>query len=571
MNCNEISTLLDDGDIARLDSPLQRKIAAHLAACADCAMDWEIQERLRQLSDLPMPAAFAGACRAAVAGSAQPVPVRRVANGYVLGAAVLAVAAAAAMLAVRGDRSAPMQPSAAAAHTPLVRDVGAVMDTSMTPPIARTVDGQRLAPASSPSFSIGVLPLGNHGNDAAGQAAIDGFHAAILDGLRRDADIRLRLVDSREAAEGEVDFLLDVSGYTTEKGLRGMLRATRLGANPLTLPIAGEFGAGCVRAGASQSQRCLDGAGLADSMLRTLRNVLLPFGPGQRQELVARVRNSAVAPERRLAALQDLVSLRASVPAAPTQRLEPAAALADPALLRGAIDLAAVAAPAQRAEVWRILRGVRQPELIDPLIQSARLDVDATVRVEAVSTLGAGFADDPRVRTELDLVARQDPRPLVRALAQRALTGEEAWRGYVVAALKDGDLPAAERLEPLFHHLNGGSGGLAEVFDEATIRGFAAALAQARDTPLARRTGTLVFSRAADVESAAMTDLLLAAFRENAGLNRMTLLNQLVRRRGDARVEALLQQVSTSDPDLQLRQIAARALAEDSAAPPARK
>lgn len=581
MNCQDIADMLDDCDTRKLDAPLQRKVAAHLTTCAACAMDWDVSMRLQQLSDLPMRASFAAACRAAVGDSVRPGSVRRVANRYLVGAALFAVAAAAAMLAIRWDRSAADQfagPSAGTAQASSGDGVEVLADpvaapatpaSLATPATARSSDAGGATASSSTTWRIGVLPLANEGNDAAGQAAIEGFYDAILDGLRKRRDVQLSRIASREAAEGQVDFLIEVTGYTTEKGLRGMLRATRLGADPLTLPITGQFHASCATPVAAQTPQCLDGTVLASSMLDMLRSGLLPAAKAERDLLVARVGDAAATPDQRLTALRELAFPRATAPGPMPQRMERPADLADPVLLQGAIDLAAVGSPAQRAEVWRTLRDVGAPALIDPLIQSARLDVDAAVRMEAVATLGTRFSSDPRVRSELDIVATQDSRPLVRALAQRALSGEPAWRRYITAALKDESLPAAERLEPLFHHLNEGSEGLGEMFDEAAIRGFAAALAGARGTPLATRISTVVFSRAGEVESPAMTDLLLAAFSADDGSNRVMYLHQLVRRPRDARIDTLLREVAVSDPDLQVRQIATRALAQQPASPTA--
>lgn len=576
MNCHDIASLLDDGDPGRLDAPLQQQVAAHLAACMDCRMDWEAQAGLQQLPDLPMRAAFPAACRAAVAESSRPGRARHITRGYLAGAALVAVAAAAALVATGWgpstepavDPLAGVTAQAPAAGNEVNAAPVAPVQTPVTTAVTAGAEAAPVTTASARTLRIGVLPLKNEGNDAAGQTAIEGFYAAILDGLRQRQDVQVISVASREAAEREVQFLLDVAGYTTGKGLRGAVRATRLGDHPLTLPIAGEFAASCEPPAGGQVPQCLDGTALAGSMLDMLRSMLLPPVPSERQALVARVGDSAATPDQRLMALRELAVPRSSDPGSSPQRLERPADLADPALLRGAVDLAAVGSAAQRAEVWRTLRSVGATALIDPLIQSARLDVDAKVRMEAVATLGAGFSSDPRVRSELEIVATQDSRPLVRALAQRALQGESAWRDYITAALKDDNLPAEQRLEPLFHHLNEGSEGLGELLDDAAIRGFGVALAEARGTPLAARISTVVFSRAAEVKSAVMTDLLLSAFREGSGFNRMLYLNQLIRRPRDPRIEALLQDVSINDADLQLRRIAADALAAGVAAPP---
>src|SRR5690606_33093513 len=276
----------------------------------------------------------------------------------------------------------------------------------------------------------------------------------------------------------------------------------------------------------------------------------------------------SLAREERLKAFRDLASVR--IPGPGSRRMTWGPGLEDPAAIRATIDLAA-AEPTYRAEIWRAVRTVRAPELIEPLLTSARLDADHAVRAEAVVTLGEGFIETPQVRRDLELVAQQDPRGLVRALAQRGLSGEEAeWRRHIVTTLKDQALPAEERIEALSHHLNASNSravpdnSLNELMDAETIPALADALTQARGTRAGQRAMLVVVSRLNDIRHPAITELLLADFASEAGMNRSVLLSQIARRRGEARVDALLKEVAANDADPRLRDIAARALAEGS-------
>jgi hypothetical protein len=103
--------------------------------------------------------------------------------------------------------------------------------------------------------------------------------------------------------------------------------------------------------------------------------------------------------------------------------------------------------------VWHNLRNARRPELIEPLLASMRNDPDGQVRLEAVATLSADYAADAGVRTALASTARDDARPLVRALAQRALSGEATWKQYVMDSLQDTSRTAEGRIEALLYQL----------------------------------------------------------------------------------------------------------------------
>lgn len=103
----------------------------------------------------------------------------------------------------------------------------------------------------------------------------------------------------------------------------------------------------------------------------------------------------------------------------------------------------------QRAGLWRSLRGYTAPELVDPLLDAVRRDPEEDVRFEALATLASTHASEARVRGILEAVAQEDPQPVVRMAARRALQGEAQWRADVVARLADASLPYAQRLAPL--------------------------------------------------------------------------------------------------------------------------
>src|SRR5690606_23007788 len=93
------------------------------------------------------------------------------------------------------------------------------------------------------------------------------------------------------------------------------------------------------------------------------------------------------------------------------------------------------------------------------------------------------------------------------------------------------------------------------------IPALADALTRARGTRAGQRAMLVVVSRLNEIRHPAITELLLADFASEGGMNRSVLLSQLARRRGEARVDALLQDVAVKDSDPRLRDIASRALA----------
>jgi hypothetical protein len=252
-----------------------------------------------------------------------------------------------------------------------------------------------------------------------------------------------------------------------------------------------------------------------------------------------------------------------------------ASVLHDAALIRGAIDLAATATdPMQRAQVWRELRGARNTELVQPLITAVRQDGNGEVRLWALATLAEDYAADPLARTLFETTARVDSRPLVRALAQRALTGDEAWQQYIVTSLKDRSRPDVERIEALFHQLNLRTANLSGSFapapvstlksllDDEVARAIAEVLpGAASDSPVIRNSALTFVSELVAIGHPAFTEMLLKGLEnKETWIERTFVVNQLSRRSSEPQVRSTLEKLAASDPDPLLRQAAATAL-----------
>jgi hypothetical protein len=250
-------------------------------------------------------------------------------------------------------------------------------------------------------------------------------------------------------------------------------------------------------------------------------------------------------------------------------------------VLRGAIDLATSAPdPVQRTQVWRLLREADAPALRQALITTAHEERDSNVRVEITAML-AGDASDPAVRAVLEQIAREDTRPLVRAIAQRGISGEPGWRQYMLSSLQDTSLPATQRIEAVFHALEvpmvpmpagygraRGPNSLAS-FDDAVLVALAKVLPEAaRESEVIRNGSLLLVQEMGSIDHPAITKMLLDVVQgDDKGIDRSFAAIQLARRVDDPAVRAVLEKLADADtdPDAQLREAAAWVLQSSSA------
>jgi HEAT repeat protein len=308
---------------------------------------------------------------------------------------------------------------------------------------------------------------------------------------------------------------------------------------------------------------CNDPVSVAADMVDMLRTRIFPPDPSLKQYLQARLADARLDPNQRLKALMDLTAGRG--PRGPDS-----APKLDDGTVRGAIELALRSAdPQMRAQVWEAMRGVRDADLLQPLMSAARDDADAEVRLQAVVTLAASFPEDERARAALQSIAREDTRPLIRALAQRGLNGEAAWKDYMVASLKDGNRPIAERMEAFMYHMYQPSAGggfmmsinSGKILDEEVIQALGKALPQATGLSDVKRMAGQLMGDLAQVKTPA-ADGLLAELLESGSdaAVRRAIVTQLARRSSESRVRSMLEKVRSGDADPQLRELAEQAL-----------
>jgi HEAT repeat protein len=172
-----------------------------------------------------------------------------------------------------------------------------------------------------------------------------------------------------------------------------------------------------------------DAADVADF----IKEGLTPVTPAQREATMtgarATVLNAALPAGDRLAALA---------------RLSHRPEVESDAVVAAAIELATIA-PQGRAHIWRVMYGVDNPYLIQPLIDSLSYDAADHVRRQAATSLRT-FVSEPRVKTVLEQAQASDPSEAVREAAQGALSSDEEVAQRVLQKLLDETLPVQERL-----------------------------------------------------------------------------------------------------------------------------
>jgi hypothetical protein len=565
-------------------------------------MDLEQQLRAALAPSKPGPALRANVIARLSAGAGPARKPRRAPGRLVLGGTVLAVAAVALMLATSLIRS-PAPPAAATEPVPVPlpafppESVEPVVATLPTPAVAGRVPEPAPAKAEPKEaipagpFTVSVLPVENAATEAVVRSAVDTFYRTLLDGLRATPGLVLVTPESTEAAAripADYHLTMKGTGSLQSNAFTIELKARKAGSYTQPYRIEGRIAAeyqlsGRIPTECGATPGCGDAISMAAQQLKLLRETVFPESPTRSQEMRARLQDPVLGARVRFDALVALESLRGDGAVPTTGRSTTALnALRDPVVVRGAIELAASATEDfVRAGVWKKMRGVGSADLVQPLIAAARADASSNVRAEAVITLAADFAGDPRARAALDLIAHQDSRPVVRVLAQSGLAGKDAWPRHVVASLKDTNLSDLERIEAIYYAVNQDQDratNLRDVLtDDESIRAFVQLLPKAvrtattQDKASASQLVMGLVSRLGPIDHPAVTDMLLDAWEHpyTPGVHdTFHVLNQLARRGADPRVRALLEKISAEPADSPEREIARNAL-NKLAAPPA--
>ncbi len=509
---------------------------------------------------------------------------RRKPGRIILFSTILVVAAAAAMLIMQ-LRGTPAPPAAVVAPAPASAPVSApVPAPEVTAEVVDTSAAKVAAPAPEPvkekpapkevvaqvkPFTVRVLPLQNQATDAA-KPAVELFYARLLDELRAVPGLTLIAPDTPP------DYELTVRGSGPVLGTKfavsiavgrsaGMVNSVMVNSVS-TSSTTGDIVSACAGAAPQPANPpCADAASLAASTVYSLRTRTFPPDPSLRQQLQAQLLDKALDPAQRFKALSDLGGLRRPSPGERTN------GPMDPAAVQGAIKLVADARdPALRAQIWYTLRGVRDPELVGPLVASLQQDPDGEVRLQVLGILAADFADDARTRSAFEIAAREETRPLVRALAQRNLSGDATWKQYMVSSLKDTNRPIAERVEAFMYYMyKPGPGGISftaggdekKLLDQEVVQALAQALPQAIALPTVKMVvGQLTYDLDRVDKQLTINLLLDSLEKSTEPAARTAFVSLLSRRNGDARVRAALEKISSSDEDPKLREMAASAV-----------
>jgi len=526
--------------------------------------DGNFERRLAALPVPPMPANLAARCRGLVAAGAVPVSARRRSSRVVLLGAAVIVAAAAAVLVRKSD----LPPAAAAVGpVPVPQDAGLAQDQRVVPSVESPAAVKPVSSVGSPAiakvptpFTVKVLPLKNEARNAEARSSIELFHATFLRGLRDIPGLTLITPESTGVAEGtEAPYQLEFSGSDDTSPGKWIMRinakalvAGSTASTFMTLPILilGEEG---------------DPASVAVAQLELARNILFPQDPGRKQQLQSRLLDRTLDPSVRLQALTDLRLPRLVAPEDGRPGRIQKAPLED-AVIPGAVDLATASDEKMRASAWQVLRGAGNPSLVAPLAQAARHDQSEEVRLLAVTMLSEDFAADPAAAAALKVAATDEPRQLVRMVAQKAIAGgaagDDLWRDYVRATLGDASLDAAERLAPLRYMSESGQ-RLTGVLDDEAWQSIAPLVRPmwAGDARLAR-LGRSLIDDAQTNSNPVVIDLCVEALRVAANpYTRTAALHTLATKfRDDERARKALESAAASDPDPGVRQKAAEAL-----------
>jgi hypothetical protein len=587
MNCQDISSILDDRAITGFED-VERDLEAHLHECGACASEWAVQQRLAALRIPPMPATLAKQCRTLVAaqpGYRSDTQGRRRTSRLILIGGLAAMAAAAALLGMawRNSGEAPVPATATELASSAPPVAGPAVAPATVPSGAATPapveTKKKVEPAAdSPRFTVRVLPLKDETTDEPSRRATTAFYTALLDRLSKLPGVTLVKGEAASPYIPPGEYQLAVTGSGPVQGnwnARMMIKASVAVRGDeqgprATVPVLLQYSSVayplCTGSLVDHPVTgCSDPEGGAASQVDLMRLAVFPPDPSLRRTLKARLLDRALAPEQRWKALESLrVSRPVVVPGASAPRLTQEQASIDADMLRGAVDLAATAPSVDlRAQVWRALRDVRLPELVQPLIDASKFEADDGVRLEAVATLATDYAQDPKARAALESIAGGDASELVRMVAQRAISGDKAWTDYLTARLQDESLPDARRIEALMYAASSGDRNrqLRAVLDAKAVEALSVIIPRTLATQGYSAAGTdrlrSLIGVLASTNQPTTVSLLASTLNASSDpqIRRMAVTG-LARHLDDARAREALQEIAAHDTDPMLREAA---------------
>src|SRR5688572_24141577 len=172
MSCNDIASVLDTHRATRLAPAERARVDAHLSACADCSAAWYAHSELLALRVPPVPATLLE--RALLASRVpQHAPARRARISIVVGSAMLAGAAAAAVtifsLTTSGTFAPITNPPAGEEQAPTRNAMPVeVVEDAATPTDAPSGDG--VTSVELVETALSIAPIVRHPPDYPAEA-----------------------------------------------------------------------------------------------------------------------------------------------------------------------------------------------------------------------------------------------------------------------------------------------------------------------------------------------------------------------------------------------------------------
>lgn len=501
------------------------------------------------------------------------------ANRTIFVGVILAIAAAAAMVAwsLKDESASPpavvsITPEAAG-PAPVSREVQAVEQHRRLPKeAAKASDSQETLPAATP-FNVLMLPLQDDITDPVARAAINAFQSALAEDLRTIPG--LVLLSDLKQVEGLPSYFrikvqqldetqngityIELKSGDEYPGKRWPVEWGGLWNGPGMVGLPIDPAAACAPAAEGQISPCI--TGLASYVSSVLRKRLFPPEPARLLQLRNQALNASLESRKRLEALTELAETKSG------------GAWREAAMVRVALNMISTTAdPGLKAQVWKLMKGIRNPDLVAPLTATLRNELDQEVRLQAVTRLQEDFASDPAARQALEIVARDDSRPLVRAIAQRALDGGAGWGKYVLTSLKDASKTDMERIEVFTYFVSApclmasvgrcfkSSGQLFESrqsVDDGALNALADLAGRSMEF---RQTLLNVVNELREIDRPAMTSLLLALLEGATTAEKSRLILALSSQHTDPRARAVLEKIAAEQPDTALREAAAKTL-----------
>jgi hypothetical protein len=478
VNCEDIELILDNDDMAVLDGKVRQAVGHHLANCPGCARIWNPLADFAKLSTRPVPPGFADQCAALVVAKSQR-DAQRVRSRLVLITSIVAMAAAAAWL--EGQRVTPATNSTVVAQVTAqspVPSIAEVPSVRSVQPWPEKVAVPR-APPPSGSFTVRVLPVTSRGDDAVGNALVQGFRERLMVKLRHVPGLVLLSPhprDETDAADYDIGFIFksnpaagfygvevdagrpaavaamarlaegsaqDQTEYYRRRmqGLSGRMPASVLVALPASMDFPASVTLSEIPA-ALRPPGAQDRIDLTlDSLVLGMRVRIFPLNPAFQRELLASLSDSARAPHQRATALGDLLT---------AAEAHGGFASVDAESVRAGAELALTTADLRAKEMaWEWLRRTKHPELVELLGRGLEEERETKIRLLMVQILAAEYRDNAQALAVLKQVSEREMEQVVRMAALREVQGESEWNEFAAATFRNTSLPDLERLQPI--------------------------------------------------------------------------------------------------------------------------